>query len=240
MTDRMRTEFVQKESYVISDLLEIMRLLRSENGCPWDREQTHASIRQSMIEEAYETADAIDQQNKEMLCEELGDVLLQVVFHAQIGQEDGTFCFDDVVDGICKKLVERHPHVFGSVIAETSDAVLQNWEAIKQKSKHQNSVTDTLVAVPTAFPALMRAQKVQKRAAKSGRDVFATEHVFDEIHQKTDLLQKETEQEKRFELLGSLLLSVVGAARSMDLDCELAMTRATDAFIETFAKNEIM
>ena len=239
MTERMQTEFLQKSSYVISDLLEIMRLLRSENGCPWDREQTHASIRQSMIEEAYETADAIDQQNKEMLCEELGDVLLQVVFHAQIGQEAGTFCFDDVVDGICKKLIERHPHVFGSVIAETSDAVLQNWEAIKQKSKHQNSVTDTLVAVPNAFPALMRAQKVQKRAAKSGQDSFATECVFDEIHQKTDLLQKETQQEKRFAMLGSLLLSVVGAARFMDLDCELAMTRATDAFIENFAKNEM-
>ena len=128
-------DFKQKENYDIYDLIKIMKHLRSEDGCPWDREQSHESIRSNVIEEAYEVADAIDSGSREMLVEELGDLLLQVVFHARMDEEAGGFNFDDVCDGICKKLVYRHPHVFGDVNAETSDQVLKNWDALKKTEK---------------------------------------------------------------------------------------------------------
>lgn len=157
------------EKYGIDDLLAIMERLRQPDGCPWDREQDHHSIRNDFIEETYEAAEAIDRENREELCEELGDVLLQIVFHCQIEREQQGFDFTDVCDGICKKLIERHPHVFGSISVENSDEVLENWDMIKQKSKHQNTFTDTLKSVPAAYPALMRAQKIQKRAKKADR-----------------------------------------------------------------------
>lgn len=157
---------INKEKYNIDDLLEIMKELRSPNGCPWDREQDHHSIRNDFIEETYEAIDAIDRDDATDMCEELGDVLLQVVFHSQIEAEKKSFDFTDVCDGICKKLIERHPHVFGSVNVNNSDEVLDNWDKIKQKSKNQTTYTDTLKSVPMAFPALLRAEKVQKRAKK--------------------------------------------------------------------------
>ena len=163
MLDSMKVE----ERYGIADLLDIMRKLRGENGCPWDREQSHSSIRKDLLEEAYEVADAIDRQSDIDLCEELGDLLLQVVFHSQIAAEEKAFDFVDVCDGICRKLILRHPHVFGEVKVENSSQVLENWDAIKKVEKQQNDFTETLKSVPAAFPAAMRAQKVQKRAAKA-------------------------------------------------------------------------
>ena len=151
----MRSDFELKEHYTIDDLLHIMRILRGEGGCPWDREQTHASIRKNMIEETYETVEAIDRQDSGMLREELGDVLLQVVFHTQMEQERGVFNFDDVCDGICQKLILRHPHIFGDVVAKTSDQVLKNWDEIKKKEKGQTSAAQTLRSVPAVLPALM-------------------------------------------------------------------------------------
>ena len=160
----------KKDMYDMSDLLSIMSILRAPGGCPWDIEQTHASIRNNMIEEAYEVVDAIDRSDDTALCEELGDILLQVAFHSQISKDGGGFDFSSVVDGICKKLILRHPHVFGDVSADNVDKVLDNWEAITRVEKHQTSYTDTLCSVPMSFPALMRAAKVQKRAAKAGFD----------------------------------------------------------------------
>lgn len=157
-----------KENYGVGDLAEIVSLLRSDKGCPWDKEQTHASIRRDFLEETYEVLEAIDCDSPEMLREELGDVLLQVVFHADIEAEAKHFDLDDIADEVCKKLILRHPHVFGDVNADTVDKVLSNWDAIKKDEKQQETYTDTLKSVPKVFPSLMRAQKLGKRAARAG------------------------------------------------------------------------
>ncbi len=160
-------QFERKEKYTIDDLLEIMEILRSPEGCPWDREQTHKSIRNNLIEETYEAVEAIDTENSELLCEELGDVLLQVVFHAQLEKEKGGFDFSNVVDGVAKKLIERHPHVFGDVTVKDSSEVLANWDAIKRRTKGRKTIADVLEGVSPALPALMRSQKLAKKAAKA-------------------------------------------------------------------------
>lgn len=157
-------DFEFKEKYDINDLLKIMKILRSENGCPWDREQDHKSIRKDFIEEVYEACEAIDLDDSELLREELGDVLLQVVFHATIEEEQGRFDFGDAVNDVCSKLIIRHPHVFGDVKVKDSEDVLRNWNDIKQETKGQETYTETLRSVCTALPALMRAQKIGKRA----------------------------------------------------------------------------
>lgn len=230
-----------EEKFGMDKLLEIMVLLRSPDGCPWDREQDHKSIRANMIEEAYETADAIDRESKVDLCEELGDVLMQVVFHSRIAQENGEFDFSDVTDGICRKLILRHPHVFGDVKVRNSDDVLNNWDAIKKEEKHQQSYTDTLRAVPSSFPALMRAQKVAKRAAKAGfewSDVFGP---IDKIGEETKELIESInsgDKDKILQEYGDLLFSVANVARYLDIDAEEALFRATDKFINRFANVE--
>ena len=157
-----------KERYTVADLLDIMALLRAEDGCPWDREQTHESIRANFIEETYEVIEAIDTKDSALLREELGDVLMQVVFHARISEEEGDFTFDDVADEVCRKLVVRHPHVFGDVEADTTDKVLTNWDKIKAETKHRDTLADTLNSVPRTLPSLMRATKIAKKAAKAG------------------------------------------------------------------------
>lgn len=157
-----------KERYTVEDLLDIMALLRAEDGCPWDREQTHESIRANFIEETYEVIEAIDTKDSALLREELGDVLMQVVFHARISEEAGDFTFDDVADEVCRKLVVRHPHVFGDVKADTTDKVLTNWDKIKAETKHRDTLADTLNSVPRTLPSLMRAAKIAKKAAKAG------------------------------------------------------------------------
>ena len=170
--DSIKNQIVEKykngDKMLISDLRAITGLLRAPDGCPWDREQTHESIRGNFIEEMYEVVEAIDTSDTELLEEELGDVLLQVVFHACIEEEKGGFDFEDVTDGICRKLILRHPHVFGDVNADTTEQVLSNWDKIKQRSKHQTTVTETLSSVAKSLPALMRAEKLIGRAAKAG------------------------------------------------------------------------
>ena len=162
-------EFQFKNEYKFEDLLKIMEILRDKNGCPWDREQTHSSIRNSLVEETYEAVEAIDLNNREMLCEELGDVLLQVVFHAQIAKENGEFDINAVADGICKKLIVRHPHVFGDTSVTNSDDVIKNWDAIKYQTKKYDSLREQLDGVSKALPSLIRAQKLQKRADNAGK-----------------------------------------------------------------------
>ena len=162
--------FREKDRYDYGDLLEIIRILRSPEGCPWDQVQTHASIRRGLLEEAYEAVEAIDEGSPEHLKEELGDVLLQVVFHALMEQEAGRFDLDAVADGICKKLIFRHPHVFGEVSVSGTGEVLSNWEELKRKEKGQATNTDALEAVARSLPALWRAEKVQKKAKKAGKN----------------------------------------------------------------------
>ena len=159
-------EFERKEKYEMQDLLKIMELLRSPDGCPWDREQDHHSIRANFIEETYEAIEAIDTENAELLKEELGDVLLQVVFHAQMEQEKGSFDFSDVVDGICKKLIIRHPHVFSEVPAKTSDEVLKNWDAIKMQTKEQKTQTEVLQSVSPCAAGLDAQPKSTEKGGK--------------------------------------------------------------------------
>ena len=227
----------RKEPYRLEDLLEIMRRLRAPDGCPWDREQDHRTIRNNVLEEAYEVADGIDRGDEAVLCEELGDLLLQVVFHAQIAQEADSFCFADVVDGICRKLILRHPHVFGDTVAKTSDAVLDQWDQIKRVEKSQKTYTDTLKSVPAAFPALMRAAKVQKRASKAGFDWPSASGPMGKISEELDELSAALEQdnrERQKEELGDLLFSVVNLSRFLKIDCEEALQAATDKFIGRF------
>ena len=161
-----------QKRYTFEDLRDIIEQLRSENGCPWDKVQTHESLRADMLEEAYEAVDAIDKGDMDNLKEELGDVLMQVVFHSSIEAQKGGFTMDDVIQGICEKMVYRHPHVFGEISVDTAEQVLVNWEALKKKEKHMQTQTDVLKSVPDALPALTRAKKVQKKAADVGFDFY--------------------------------------------------------------------
>lgn len=236
-------EFERKEKYEMQDLLKIMELLRSPDGCPWDREQDHHSIRANFIEETYEAIEAIDTENAELLKEELGDVLLQVVFHAQMEQEKGSFDFSDVVDGICKKLIIRHPHVFSEVSAKTSDEVLKNWDAIKMQTKEQKTQTEVLQSVSPALPALMRSQKVQKKAAKAGFDWDNVDGALAKIFEELDELKEAIDEGGQIsseEELGDLLFSVVNVARFIHVDSEQALSKACDKFISRFGKLEAL
>lgn len=230
-----------KDHYDISDLIEIVKVLRSENGCPWDKVQTHKSIRSDFIEEVYEVVEAIDMDSAEMLREELGDVLLQVVFHSQIKTEENTFNFNDVCDDICQKLIIRHPHVFGEVKVDGCEQVLTNWEQIKQQTKGQTTYTETLESVPKTFPALMRAQKVGKRASKAGMDFSdigaAVERLKSEIAE-LEAAVAENSPEKIKDELGDVLFSCTNVARKAGIDSETALTESTEKFISRFAKTE--
>ena len=228
-------DFQYKDRYGMDDLLNIMALLRSPGGCPWDREQTHQSIRRNMLEEAYEVAEAIDQQDTAHLQEELGDVLLQVVFHARMAQEAGQFAFDDVVDGICKKLVFRHPHVFGAVEAGDPDGALTAWEAQKRVEKGQKTAADTLDAVARSLPALMRAEKIQDKARKAGFDWDSVGPALDKLSEEAEELKAAVrEGTNPEEELGDLLFAAVKVGRFLGLDSELALHAACEKFIRRF------
>lgn len=227
--------------YTFDEFLEIMKKLRAPDGCPWDKEQTHASIRNNFLEETYEIVDAIDRDDAADMCEELGDVLMQVVFHAIMAEEEKHFDFSDVVDGVSKKLVYRHPHVFGDTVAETSEKVLDNWEKLKRVEKSQETYADTLKSVPAAFPALMRAQKVQKRASKAGYDFCSVPEAFSKISEETAELKDELSKGDKLKLtdeLGDLLFSIVNVGRLLGIDCEEALGRSTVKFTERFEKAE--
>ena len=186
----MVENFNFKERYDVNDLIDIVEILRSPGGCPWDIEQDHKSIRRDFLEETYEVIEAINKEDRDGLLEELGDVLLQVVFHTQIEREKNSFDLNDVADGVCKKMIERHPHVFGNVNAETSEQVLDNWDVIKKQTKQQKSQTESMLSIPREFPALMRADKVQKKAAKVGFDWDSVEGAFDKVSEELEELKE--------------------------------------------------
>lgn len=231
------SDFKFKENYKIEDLLEIMAILRAPGGCPWDAEQTHESIKSNFIEETYEVIEAINKQDKDLLLEELGDVLLQVVFHTEMEKEKGGFTFDDVADGICKKLIERHPHVFGDVTVSSTDEVLSNWDTIKRKSKAQKTQGSSMLKVPKELPALMRAQKIQSKAKKAGFDwddmsgaLAALESEIRELKEAIGTkAHKDIEEE-----FGDVLFSCVNVARFIDVDSEEALTLSNEKFISRY------
>ena len=230
-----------KENYKIEDLLRIMEILRAPGGCPWDAEQTHESIKANFIEETYEVIEAINKQDNDLLLEELGDVLLQVVFHTEMEKEKGTFTFDDVADGICKKLIERHPHVFGDVIVSSTDEVLSNWDAIKRKSKAQKTQGSSMLKVPKELPALMRAQKIQSKAKKAGFDwddmSGALTALESEIRELKEAIAAKAQKDMEEEF-GDVLFSCVNVARFIDVDAEEALTASNEKFISRYLEVE--
>lgn len=239
--DKMSADFKLKDRYEIGDLLEIMKILRSQSGCPWDREQTHKSIRHNFLEETYEVLEAIDNSDTKLLEEELGDVLLQVVFHARMEEESGGFSFSDVSDGICKKLIVRHPHVFSDTSVSSSGEVLENWDTIKRKTKGISSQSEAMAKIPDVYPALMKSQKVQEKAKKAGFDWDNADGAFDKVAEESEELKEALSKgdgERILDELGDLLFSVVNVARFCSVDAETALSRATDKFIKRFTAVE--
>lgn len=237
----MRSDFEIKDRYTVDDLVNIMALLRGENGCPWDKAQTHSSIRQNFIEETYEVIEAIDNDDAGAMCEELGDALLQVVFHSQMEKERGRFDFDDVCDGICKKLVLRHPHIFGDESITDAEAVGDRWNEIKKASKGQKTGSETLNAVPKQLPALLRCAKLQKRAENaSGYSVSVNdamklaENSISELHSAIENGNTDDCNKKA----GNALFSLVCLARKLCLEPEQCLTDTSDEFIDRFSKAE--
>ena len=226
----------ERPKYGVYDLQELIAILRAPGGCPWDAEQTHESIRRNFLEEAYEAVEAIDEKSTEHLKEELGDVLMQVVFHAGIEEDAGRFNLDDVADGVCRKMILRHPHVFGDVSVSGSDEVLKNWDEIKRAEKSQETVTDSINSVAKSLPALWRAEKVQKKAAKVGfdwPDVWgAMDKLAEELTEVSDAVNGEGNIEEE---IGDLLFSIVNVARFLDVDPEVALGKACDKFTNRFA-----
>ena len=229
----------KKDKYTFEDLCLLADLLRREGGCPWDREQTHKSIRKDIIEETYEVIEAIDNGDPALMKEELGDLLWQVVFHAQLEREEGRADMSDIIHDICSKLVHRHPHVFGNVVAETSDVVLSNWEKIKTEEKHRDTVTSKLKSVPPALPALMRAQKVGKRAPFF--DFANADEVFVKLDEEIGELKDAVasgDKSAVSEEFGDVLFTAVSLARKLGVDAEEALTFATEKFITRFSRLE--
>ena len=239
----MSNEFEIKNRYDIGDLLEIIKVLRAPGGCPWDAEQTHTSIKKNFIEETYEVVEAINKNNSDMLREELGDVLLQIVMHTEMEREQGGFCFEDVVDEVVKKLVARHPHVFGDVVAENSSQALESWNEAKSRLKGEKNKTQSMQSVPRELPALMRAQKVQHKASKAGFDWQSADGAFDKLYEEINELKIAMNQgdsslvEDEF---GDVLFSCVNIARFINVDSEEALTKSTDKFISRFSLVEQM
>lgn len=230
-------QFETKERYTMEDFLKIMEILRSPEGCPWDREQTHRSIRNNLIEETYEAVEAIDTGDAELLKEELGDVLLQVVFHSMLEKEAGSFDFSDVIDGVAKKMILRHPHVFGSLSVQNTEEVLKNWEAIKMKSHGRTSAAEALEGVSRALPSLMRSQKVFRKASKAaGRKAEGAPAVghLNAALRETEKLSASSEEMKRLQAVGKLLFCAAGLAESLNVEAEQALAVFCDDYIRRF------
>lgn len=228
---------VECKRFDFSDLEQIMHRLRADDGCEWDRAQTHESIRINLIEEAYELVDAIDQKDVAAMKEECGDVLMQAVFHAEIAQKNGEFNYMDMVTGLCRKLIDRHTHIFGSNHASNADEALVFWEAAKKKEKHYASASDQMDRVPKNLPALLFAEKIQKYAKKVGFDWNDVEGAYQKIAEETEELRC-ADSAHRTEEGGDLLFAVVNALRFYKVEPELALREANKKFMRRFSAVE--
>ena len=227
--------FVRKPQYGYEDLLEIIRLLRSEDGCPWDKAQTHQSIRRGLLEEAYEAAEAIDNDDPVLLKEELGDVLMQVVFHADIESDAGRFTIDDVCDGVVKKLLFRHPHVFGSEHEDSPESVLVSWDKLKRQEKGQKTVADSMDSVARSLPGLWRAEKLQNKAASAGFEWPDVQGALDKLEEEVAELRRAVEEGGDVpEELGDVLFAAVKVGRFCACDPEDAVNGTCEKFIRRF------
>ncbi len=230
-------DFSFKEHYDVNDLVMIVKQLRAPDGCPWDKVQTHESIRSEFIEEVYEAIEAIDEKDSEHLREELGDVLLQVVFHCVLETEQHHFTLDDVADDVCKKMILRHPHVFGNVSAETPEEVLKNWDAIKMQSKSQTSASETMESVSKTLPSLMRSEKIWKKAGRGGFFLPDPVSAISMARQQLNELQTiaaRGDGEAYTKKVGELFFLLVGVSSFFKTDCERALYDACDDFIARF------
>ncbi|NCB50819.1 MAG: nucleoside triphosphate pyrophosphohydrolase [Clostridia bacterium] len=230
-------DFVCKENYNLVDYIALISYLRSEKGCPWDRVQTHESLRRNLLEEAYETCEAIDENDPIHMREELGDLLLQIIFHSSIEQDAGNFDMNDIADAACKKLVFRHPHVFGNVSADTPDQVLDTWEQVKRDERAQKTTASAMDSVPRGLPALWRCEKIQSKAAKLGFDWPVVSGAMDKLHEETDELQQGIDNDDLpniEEELGDVLFAAVNVMRFYKLDPETTLHKACEKFIRRF------
>ncbi len=223
----------QKKTFSFEDLRELVRVLRSEDGCSWDREQNHHSVRSSLIEETYEVVEAIDNEDTKLMREDLGDLLYQVIFHAQMEEEAKSFTMEDVIDDICKKMLHRHPHIFATQEKTTSEQALSNWEAIKNQEKNRDSLPKRLRAIPPMLPALMRASKVQKKSEVT--EGLSTETL---CHQLQAQISAFSQAEITEEALGELLMQVTSLALVSDVDAECALSHATNRYIRQVEQAE--
>lgn len=233
----MSVDFELKDKYNIDDLISIITALRAPDGCPWDRAQTHFSLKKNFIEETYEAIEAINKESVSGLCEELGDVLLQIALHTEIEREKGNFDFNDVCNELCQKLIIRHPHVFGDVKAEDEKQALSSWDKAKAESKGVKKTSETLDCVPLELPALMRAQKIQSRASKAGFDWDSIHGAFSKVFEEINELKTAIDQGSHANIeaeFGDLLFSCVNVSRFIDVDSEEALTVSSDKFIKRF------
>ena len=230
----------RQESYTLEPLVDVMAKLRSPGGCPWDIEQTHTTLRRYIIEEVYEVLEAIDEEDPQHLCEELGDLLLQIVFHARMAEESRLFSMQDVVDRVVEKLVRRHPHVFGDINVRDAAEVIVNWDAIKRREK-ENKPDSALDGIPKGLPALLRANKIQLKAAKAGFDWEDIEPVWEKVAEEIAELREAAatgEKRKIEDELGDLLFAVVNLGRFLGLESEVALNGANNKFVRRFRAME--
>jgi len=228
---------MKKENYNFEDLIKIVEKLRSKDGCPWDKAQTHKSLKKYLIEESYETLEAIDLENDYKIKEELGDVLLQIILHSQIAKEESRFNVNEVIDGISKKMISRHTHVFGDAIATTEEQVLINWNKIKNKEKGLDKVKHILEDIPKTLPSLMKSYEIQDKASKVGFDFEKKQDAFGKVKEEIEeFLQasNQKEKDKMEQEMGDILFSLVNACRFLKIDPEIALQRTNQKFINRF------
>ena len=230
----LKEKLLNEKKHDFNSLVELVNVLRSPEGCQWDREQNHQSIRSDIIEETYEVVEAIDKNDKDLLKEELGDVLFQVMFHSQLSKEYGEFDIDDVIDGIVAKMIYRHPHVFGNVKVSGSSQILENWDVLKGKEKSRNTVEDVLNSVPKQYPALMRAKKIVKKAEKYGVVITTREDAIREITEKAAMLSEAEGKEKEALISRIIFLSVLISDKEADVEKDLG--KETEKFIDGVIK----
>ncbi|MBR3561271.1 MAG: nucleoside triphosphate pyrophosphohydrolase [Oscillospiraceae bacterium] len=227
--------FPEKDKYNMDDLAALLRILRSPEGCPWDRVQTHLSNRRNFLEEAYEAAEAFDRDDPALMCEELGDMLMQVLFNIHIEEDAGRFTTDDVTDHVVRKLIYRHPHVFGAARADNADEVLASWEQLKRAEKGQTSTADALDAVARSLPALWRADKLQSKAEKAGFRFHDSDGSLRKLEEEVRELREAVERDTNVEEeLGDVLFAAVNAGRYRGIDPESALNAACEKFIRRF------
>lgn len=231
---KTKEELLREQKHDFQSLVSVMAALRSEGGCPWDMEQTHTSVRKCLIEETYEVIEAIDKNDPVLMCEELGDLLFQVVFHARIEDEEDRFNMDDVIQGITHKMIVRHPHVFADTDVADSDEVIVNWDNIKKEEKHLEAPSDVLKRVPPYMPALLRSQKVQGKARKKfNYGILSEDECWRKINSALSSGSEVTEND-----IGDALFALCAAAEMRDIDLEAILSSQTDRFISDFEKNE--